>query len=317
MSDLDWEEIKIFLAIVNTGSFAKAAESMGMTQPTISRKIANLEEKVGGLLFERSPTGTTLTERGTALVTPARKMAKSAQDFQQISTATSDETTGTVRITAPDGLTTILIMPELINFHTTHPNLSIFLNAGPNQTDTEGPAYDLSLGFTDPPDDNLVRSPVCWIHYSYFASPAYIAEFGMPQRFGDLLSHRLITHSLWVDHKEVWDASTEAIEALRDKKLTFVSNSSPINIQAVRSGLGIGIMSTAAVARLPDLQPLPLGRAASARLYMYYSKNSENISRVKACKDWLRDIFSSESIRWFSEDYVDPYEWVQGEKTVS
>src|SRR5262247_439701 len=102
--DIPWEDLKLFLAVVETGSFSGAAKRLRLGQPTISRRLAELEYGLGYKLFERTASGATPTAAAARLLEPARKMAEWAGEVQRAAAAGDRSPQGIVRIAATPGV---------------------------------------------------------------------------------------------------------------------------------------------------------------------------------------------------------------------
>ncbi len=306
MKDLRWDDIELFLCVSKAGSFAKAATFMDATQPTISRRVDNLEARLGAVLFERVPTGVNLTACAMELLPVAERMAGSAQLIRRIADSQHNEVEGSVCISAPDGLAAFWMVPNLVKLQDGHPNLFISMDSGLWTGKHGHMSSDICLHYEDPEDEDTIRVPLCWMHYTYFATQEYIDRHGSPQSIAQLLSHKTIFHVAQVMQQHRWPEKTTAANNLRTSQ--FITNSSAASLMALRSGIGIGPAPSAAADLFPELVPLPLGLAASLRLYLYYRKESANVARVRAVKDWLMELFSPKEHIWFGEEFVDPYE---------
>lgn len=103
-SELDWSSLKDFLAVEAAGSLSGAARRLGVSQPTLTRRMAALERSLGSELFRRSPRGLELTEAGEAILRPARQMQQEAEAIELAAAGRDAALAGPVRITATEGL---------------------------------------------------------------------------------------------------------------------------------------------------------------------------------------------------------------------
>src|SRR5262245_46518349 len=108
---IDWNAIQLVLAIADAGSLSGAARTLATTQPTISRRLAELEAEIGEPLFTREVRGARLTSFGERFVEPARRMADAGADVSRIAAGADKDPRGTVRITAPPGVAVALLAP--------------------------------------------------------------------------------------------------------------------------------------------------------------------------------------------------------------
>jgi DNA-binding transcriptional LysR family regulator len=122
---LDWSALRDFLAVADTGSLSAAARQLRVSQPTLSRRMAALEERLGVELFQRTSRGLELSETGEAILGPARQMEREARGIEVAATGSSRALSGPVRITASEGLAIDWLTPELARFQAEHPDIEI------------------------------------------------------------------------------------------------------------------------------------------------------------------------------------------------
>lgn len=108
---IPWSAVELFLAVADSGSFSAAAKRLGVTQPTISRRLADLEAELGETIFARTVDGASLTSFGERLLEPARRMADSARDVDLVASGADTKPRGVVRLTAPPGAAFDLVAP--------------------------------------------------------------------------------------------------------------------------------------------------------------------------------------------------------------
>ena len=306
MKGFDWADIELFLAVNSAGSFLKAAERTGTTQPTIGRRVDQLEERLGTKLFERTRAGVVLTPFAKSLLPAAEKMARSAKQISKLASSQTEDIEGTVGISAPDGMSAFWIVPQLAKLQRRYPKLRVTLNSGIWPSEHGRLTSDLAIDFKDPPDKSTVRVPLCWLHYSLFASKDFIERHEPIESIAQAIALPFVKHVSHVMQRDQWDQKAMAADALLDGE--FFTNSSAASLMAIRTGVGIGALPTYVRDLFPELVPLKLGKAASLRLYLYYSSEVAHTARVKETKAWLLDMFSPKKNKWFREEFIDPSE---------
>lgn len=120
-----WDDVRIFLAVATSPSFSVAAQILGTTPSTITRRIAIIEKRAQVNLFRRQATGIELTIEGTGLVSVAREMADAAGRFQERLMRLTDDAHGTIRISAGEGIANYVLPPRLIELKSRRPNLTM------------------------------------------------------------------------------------------------------------------------------------------------------------------------------------------------
>ena len=307
MDDFSWDDVPLFLTIVRAGSFARTALKLSISQPSVGRRIDQLEIRLGTKLFERKSTGVELTQAGQTILPIAEKMEKTAKQLAASAISQQCEVEGPISITMPDGLASYWVVPALGRFQDQNPKIRLKLDCGMWQKDMETLNTDFAIMYEEPKDQDTVRVPLCWMHYSYFASQCYVDKFGMPAKIGDLLSHRTIHHVAQNKQKKNWDQNSLALETLSNSE--FVTDSSAACIMAVRNGAGILAAPTAICEMFPELVPLPIGNIVTLRLYLYFRRESADVARLQVAKNWLLKLFDPKRTIWFREEFIDPFEY--------
>ncbi len=123
--DIPWEDVQLFLAVAEAGSLSAAARRLRVAQPTVSRRLAELEARVGEALFSRSVEGAHVTSFGERLLEPARRMAEWAADLTHAAERADAAPRGVVRITAPPGVAFDFLAPFAVWLRTKLPEVRL------------------------------------------------------------------------------------------------------------------------------------------------------------------------------------------------
>jgi DNA-binding transcriptional LysR family regulator len=122
---LDWDDIRHFLAVARGGSVRAAAKSLGVNHATVLRRIAQLEERLGALMFEKLPAGYRLTDAGEEVLELAHQMEASSLKLETRVLGRDQSVRGLLRVTLAPTLTTHLLMPDLADFARLHPDIEM------------------------------------------------------------------------------------------------------------------------------------------------------------------------------------------------
>ena len=301
---LDWVELQTFLAVSEAGSFAKAAETLGVSQPTVSRRIEHLEIRFGEPVFRRVHQGVVLTEMGREVQDRAAIMGRSAEALEGFVRSRKKSVQGRFVMACTDGLTAFWITPHMRSFLQANPQLLLSVDCEFDPAKPLAGATDLALTMSEPTDPDLIRVPLCWLHYAFFASPIYVNVYGAPSSPAEIPAHRTVLHSSHALQKKNWARSTDPVQELSAGEL--LTNSSAVSLFAIVNGIGIGAAPTAVSAVYPDLVCLPFGSAASVRLWMTWRKGAELSPAFHAVRSWLESIFDPRQYLWFAEDFIEP-----------
>jgi len=301
---LDWNDVRIFLAVAECGSLNAAARLLGMTQPTISRRMEEFEYRLKAKLFDRSSRGVMLTEAGLMVRDLAQSMARLGGSIVRDVAGRDHSDTGRVRMTAPDGISGFLLAPQLPNFQMANPQVQLTIDCGlwiGSMLETEP---DLALEMSESCGTDLVSMPIATMHYCAFASREYLDLYGTPKSLAEMAEHRTVRHTSHSEQKSRWNPKAEAVNVLAESQ--FICNSSAATFQAIRAGAGIGALPTFVLAFAPELVMLDLEPLSHPLLFLRHRPMIEQQRRVKLVKDWLQEVFDPTDQPWFREEFVHP-----------
>jgi DNA-binding transcriptional LysR family regulator len=309
---LDWNDVRIFLAVAESGSLNGATRILGMTQPTVGRRMEDLEIRLGAQLFYRSPRGVTLTPTGETMRRLASGMARLGEAIVRDVAGKDRDEAGQVTLAAPDGVAGYLMMPFIGDFQRANPEIDLVLDCGlwHGSLDVEP---DLTLEYKDEAPADQTSIPIAHVHYAYFASRDYLATYGTPTTFADIAHHRTVRHSAFKEQKNTWNAKSMAVRQLVSAK--FITNSSSAMVEAIRAGAGIGSMPTAICTMYPDLVMVDLEPVAHPTLWLRHHPSVVERRRVKRVVDWLTRVFDPVTKPWYRSEFIHPRHFPKNETT--
>lgn len=173
--DIHWDDARLFLAVAESGSLSAAARTLRMSQPTISRRLAELEAMLGETLFERGVAGSRLTLYGASLVEPARKMADWAGEFTRAAERRGGPV-GVVRITAAPGVAHAFLVPFAAAFAADTPGIRLDIASTVRPLDMTRREADIALRLGAAPE--VEPAAVIALELRPFASREYAANIG-------------------------------------------------------------------------------------------------------------------------------------------
>ena len=250
-----WDLYRSFLAVIREGSLSAAARALGLTQPTLARHVAALEEAVGGSLFLRSPRGLDPTDAALALKPQVEALDAAAASLWRTASGYGGkgcgaEVRGTVRITASEVVGARILPAILAGLRTRHPDLEIELVLSNAVDDLLQRNADVAVRMVEPDQQALLVRRIGVITLGMHAHRSYLDRHGIPRCMGDLDRHSLIG----------FDRETPDIRAMlrRAPDLTLPrfalrSDSHLAQLAAIEAGFGIGICQVPMARRNPDL----------------------------------------------------------------
>lgn len=260
--DMDWNQIKAFLATVETGSLSGAARVLGLTQPTISRQIAALEKSLGVVLFERVGRSVALTPTGRDLLEQVRTMGDAANRLSLLASGQSQTVEGLVRITASDIVAAYVLPKVLHTLYDKAPGIQVEVIASNSINDLLRREADIAIRHVQPAQDDLVARRCSDNSAALYAADKFLQRYGRPRRREDLADLPFVGFT---------DADTLLTELnARGVPVTagnfrWMTENLIVAWEMVRQGLGIGVMfhelaqNTPGVSQvIPDFDRIPV-----------------------------------------------------------
>ena len=182
---LDWNLVRTFVAVVDSGSLAAAARRMGLSHPTVARHVQLLEQNLGVDLFDRTSSGLSINEAGTRLAEAASRMQRDAIAFEAVSDTVKTSTVGTARITVAEILAELFpaLLSPLQQFPTSERMIELVIsNQSLNLLERE---CDIAIRHVRPVQTELICRKVGSLSFAAWASASYLADVGEPTRVGN------------------------------------------------------------------------------------------------------------------------------------
>lgn len=258
---MDWNSLKIFLAIADTGSLSGAAKALDINHSTVFRRLNSFEREIGARLFERVIHGYKLTAMGEELLVVAQNIANSFDDLDRHIVGKDIQPKGVVRITAPNNIAYHYLPRYLAEFNLTYPDIRIEVLVSNQEFNMTNRQADIAVRATPSPPQHLVGREVRVINWGVYGSSAYKDMHGLPDSIDDLKNHSLIGASggmrslpafMWLDKN------------LPDQIITRCDDLVSMSY-FIESGQGLGL--------LPDDQQ----RAGIKRLFTFESGETSNL----------------------------------------
>jgi molybdate transport repressor ModE-like protein len=272
---MDWDNLRIFLAIARAGQILSAAKALHLNHATVARRLDALEESLGSKLFERRTTGTVLTPAGESLLTRVERME--SEVLQADAGATADSISVVVRVGAPDGFGTYHLAPNLARLANRHPNLTIQLVPLPRTFSLSRREADIIVTIERPKLGRAIIKKLTDYSLSVYATRAYLKTHGNIQSTDDLTDRLFITYVEDIAYSRALDYSAELSKLMRRH---YECGSVIAQMEAVRAGEGIGILHDYAAARHPELVCILPALRFSRTYWLLSHPDTHNTARV-------------------------------------
>jgi DNA-binding transcriptional LysR family regulator len=184
--------VGVLAAIVEGGSFARAAEALGLSRSGVSRAVSRLEARVGVRLLDRTTRAVALTDEGRRLYSEVVPLLAGIEDAVSVTSGSSVTVRGRLRVNVDPFFSRLLLTPHIAEFLALHPDLSLELVARDRLGDLVGEGFDIAVRFGTPPESSLVARKLFETRTITIASPAYSKVHGQPAVPSDLVNHACI-----------------------------------------------------------------------------------------------------------------------------
>lgn len=188
LASLDWSLIQAFLAVADTGSLSAAARQLGLSQPTLGRKVREAEAALGVELFRRHPRGLALSETGAEMRAPAEAMRAAAAQMGLVAAGRDLALTGPVRITASVVVSHFVLPPVLAQLRTEEPGIEIDLVASDSSENLLFREADIAVRMYRPGQLDVITHHVADLPTGAYAATRYLDRVGRPDTVEDLLA---------------------------------------------------------------------------------------------------------------------------------
>ena len=286
---MDWDKLRIFHAVADVGSLTHAGESLHLSQSAVSRQIRALEESLNTTLFHRHARGLILTEQGELLFDATNSMVRRLEAASARIRDSKDEVFGELRVTTTTAFGTLWLAPRLSALYAKYPDLKIDLMLEERVLDLPMREADVAIRMKEPSQADLIRKRLMNIKMRLYATPAYLAERGTPQRLEDLSAHRLISQSTSAPQVSAGAALVQQLLSYDVPSTLTVNNYFGV-LQAVLSSLGIGVLPDYLNEDFPDLvRVLPDVESGEVPVFLAYPEELRHSKRVAAFRDFVTD----------------------------
>jgi len=301
---LAWDDFRIFLAVVQTGSVNRAASHLGLSQPTASRRLSRLEKRLGVSLFDRDRTGPRLTHHGKRILNDVSAAGHSLTRASRNANSQQSKIEGDCRIVMGDGLATYWMPRFLGKFYDLHPNIELKMFVAQDSTAGKNEAFDVQFHYYEPIEVDPVSMRVASLHFIPFASRSYLQRHSTPKSVQDLAGHRMLEMTAYRIDKGPW---SHWLGGVSMESAPFLTNQSAPLAEAVRQGVGIALLPTYVAAIDENFVPLDIGLHLPAPVFMSFQRDVAKKWSVRASINFFRDVvFQRKAMPWFTEEFQFP-----------
>jgi len=280
---LDWDDLRLFLAIARAGTLTAAATRLKLSQPTAGRRLRSLEETCGFALFQRTSGGFRLTDEGETMLPHAERMEEETLALERQFVGNDQDLQGQLRLSSSDWFGRIVLTPHIATFAALHPMVTVELVTDSRLLDLDRREADLVFRFMAFQGPDIVQRRFTHVRYGLYAARAYLDRHGSAP--GPDSGHRLIS----MDSQ--FDALAD-VAWLRDHypqaRLSVRSNNREVQAEACAHGAGLAVLPRAMGKHYGLECVTPTGDAPPGRdIWLGYHADLKRLKRLRSMVDHL------------------------------
>ena len=234
--------IALFIRVVETGSFSKAAIETGITQPTATKAVAAMEQRLGARLLHRSTRGVTLTEVGALYYEKCKLIAREIEEADNLATLLQSKVGGHLRVSTSVAFGRRVVVPLVLRYMQQHPDITLNLTFDDRYVNLVEQGVDLAIRMGPMADSTLGARYLGTNPWLMVAAPSYLQARGTPASAADLAEHDCVVYSS-VQGDDRWSLHTPAGKTLSvSVKGPLRSNNLSAVLAAARAGMGLAVL---------------------------------------------------------------------------
>jgi DNA-binding transcriptional LysR family regulator len=285
-------ELTSFVAVVEAGSFVKAADARNTSKAVISKHVQGLEQRLGARLLNRTTRRQSLTDAGRAYYERARQILEALENADASVTSAASNPGGTLRVTAPLTFGLLCLAPLWSAFMARYPDVRLDITLSDRIVDLVDEGLDVAVRIARLPDSSLVSRKLASTRMVMCASPAYIATHGAPKTLAEVAHHRVLAYTL-LSTGDTWRFERARVAHQVTTTPILRSNNGDTCRAAALAGCGIilqpSFMIANDLARGDLVELLPSYRGVELGIYAMYPTRKFLPAKVRVLVRFLVD----------------------------
>ena len=287
---MDWDKLKIFHAVAESGNFTKATYALNLSQSAISRQIQSLENELKTQLFERHARGLSLTENGEYLFKTAHEVISKLKDVESTLMDKKDKPSGKLTVTTVVSFGTTWLTPRIQEFMKLNPEMEIELIFDDKELDLSTRQADIGIWMRRPKQLNYIQKKLIDIKYFVYGSNKYLEKYGMPKTIADLNKHKFISFGKGAPspvYNPDWALKLGVKDGKKRKSIMKVNSVMGL-LLAVETGVGLAALPEYLVSNSNNvIKVLPNSEGPITEAHFVYPQSLKNNARVTAFRNFL------------------------------
>jgi DNA-binding transcriptional LysR family regulator len=286
---LNWSDLPVFLAVIESGSLSNAAKSLNLSQPTVGRRISALEEQMGAPLLKKTNSGLVATDLGVSVLEQIKLMTRSAEAISRTTAAQEQTLAGDITISASQGIGDVWLPAVLEEIHQQYPEINFKIDVNAEPANLAKREADIALRWKGPGNQNsLIARKVITTGFGLYASKNYLQKNGRPLVTQDLKEHigLRVQFNKNNDNNPHWPVNL-AVFQVPPKKIALVSNSFRTHEVAIEGGFGIGSLAHIQAAHLENVERVLPDYESFVDLWIVAHDDLSRNKRIRLVFDFL------------------------------
>ena len=287
---MNWDKLKIFHAVAESGNFTKATYILNLSQSAISRQIQSLEQELKTQLFERHARGLSLTENGEYLFKTAHEVISKLKDVESALIDKKNKPSGKLTVTTVVSFGTTWLTPRIQEFMKLNPEIEIELIFDDKELDLSTRQADIGIWMRRPKQLNYIQKKLIDINYHIYGSAKYLEQHGHLKNLSDLNKHKFISYGRGAPSPVFnpdW-ALKLGVKNSKKRKPIMKVNSVYGLLLAVQSGVGLAALPDYMTVSVPNIvRVLPQIEGPKTEAHFVYPQSLKNVARVVAFRNFL------------------------------
>ncbi len=294
MTDPNWDDMRVFLAVARAESLSGAARRLRLDPATAGRRVARLEQAMGAPLFAKSPQGYALTEAGQRLLAHAERAEAEMVAGTEALSGRAGGLSGQIRVGAPDGCANYLLPQVCRDIAEENPDLDIQIVALPRVVSLSRREADIAVAVSAPAAGRLVVQKITDYRLSLAAARDYLDGQAPIRGVADLRGHRIVGYI----PDMIFDRELDYLSEIGVERVQLASNSVAVQVQWVRQGGGLGILHDFALPFAPGVvRVLPEEVRLTRSFYLLRHADDRRLERLNRFAAALADGLRAEVAR--------------------
>jgi DNA-binding transcriptional LysR family regulator len=284
------QEMSSFVSVVDAGSFVAAAEATGVSKAAVSRHVAELEQRLGTRLLQRTTRRLSVTAEGVAFYSRCKELLAAIEEAESELSATGSDASGQIRVNAPLTFGVLHLAPLWGRFMDQNPKVSLDVTLADRVVDLIEEGYDLAVRISSMTSSTLISRKLAATRLFLCASPAYLGQRGIPRQPRDLLAHRVISYSYLTTRDEWQFTGPQGAESVRVRACMHTNNGDTCRLAALDAQgivLQPDFLVGADLRRGTLVELMPGYRALELGIYAVYPSRKYLPLKIRRLVDFL------------------------------